>query len=50
LLSSFPCTCSGGDYEIVQGLDVDDFSRGRIDKSVAELSEERDAVKELGLI
>ena len=50
LISSFPCTCSGGDYEIVQGLDIDDFSRGRIDKSVAELGEERDAVKELGLI
>jgi len=50
LLSSFPCTCSGGNYEVVQGLDIDDFSRGRIDKSVAELGDERDAVKELGLI
>jgi malate dehydrogenase len=50
LISSFPCTCSGGDYQVVQGLDIDDFSRGRIDKSVAELADERDAVKQLGLI
>ena len=50
LMSSFPVTCSGGEYSIVQGLDLDDFSRGRIDASVAELAEERDAVKELGLI
>jgi len=50
LISSFPCTASGGRYEIVQGLDIDDFSRGRIDRSVAELGEERDAVRELGLI
>jgi malate dehydrogenase len=50
LISSFPVTCSGGKYEIVQGLDIDEFSRGRIDASVAELAEERDAVRELGLI
>jgi malate dehydrogenase len=50
LISSFPCTVSGGAYEIVQGLDIDDFSRGKIDASVAELAEERDAVKALGLI
>ncbi|WP_121258210.1 malate dehydrogenase [Nocardioides ferulae] len=50
LISSFPVTTSGGDWSIVQGLDVDEFSRGRIDASVAELAEERDAVKELGLI
>ena len=50
LISSFPCTTSGGSYEVVQGLDIDDFSRTRIDKSVAELAEERDAVEELGLI
>jgi malate dehydrogenase len=50
LISSFPCTCSGGSWEVVQGLDVDDFSRARIDASVAELAEERDAVKDLGLI
>src|SRR5690606_24098686 len=50
LISSFPVTCSGGEYAIVQGLDIDEFSRGRIDASVTELAEERDAVKELGLI
>jgi malate dehydrogenase len=50
LMSSFPVTCSGGEYSIVQGLDLDDFSRARIDASVAELAEERDAVRELGLI
>ncbi|MFP3907031.1 MAG: malate dehydrogenase, partial [Acidimicrobiales bacterium] len=49
LISSFPVTCSGGDYEIVQGLDIDEFSRGRIDASVAELIEERDTVADLGL-
>ena len=50
LISSFPVTTSGGKYQVVQGLDIDDFSRKRIDASVAELGEERDAVKELGLI
>ncbi len=50
IISSFPVTCANGSYEIVQGLDIDDFSRGRIDTSVAELVEERDGVKELGLI
>src|SRR3954463_6699872 len=50
LISSFPVTTSNGDWEIVQGLEIDDFSRGRIDASTAELAEERDAVKELGLI
>ena len=50
LISGFPCTCSGGEYEIVQGLDLDDFSRSKIDASVAELTEERDTVKEQGLI
>jgi malate dehydrogenase len=50
IISSFPCTCSGGEYSIVQGLDIDDFSRGRIDASAAELVSERDAVAELGLI
>ncbi|MDQ2728659.1 MAG: malate dehydrogenase [Actinomycetota bacterium] len=49
-ISSFPCTVSGGTYTIVDGLDLDDFSRSRIDASVAELVAERDAVKELGLI
>ena len=50
LISSFPCTVKDGKYEIVQGLELNDFSRGLIDASVAELAEERDAVKELGLI
>ena len=50
LISSFPCTSSGGQWSIVQGLEVDDFSRSKIDASVAELVEERDAVRELGLI
>jgi malate dehydrogenase len=50
LISGFPVTTSGGEYSIVQGLEIDDFSRSRIDASVAELAEERDAVKELGLI
>jgi malate dehydrogenase len=50
LVSSFPVTTSGGDWSIVQGLDIDDFSRARIDASTAELADERDAVTELGLI
>ncbi len=50
LMSSFPCTCRDGEWSIVQGLDIDEFSRGRIDASAGELQEERDAVKELGLI
>jgi len=50
LISSFPCTCKDGVYSIVQGLDIDDYSRGKIDASTGELSEERDAVRELGLI
>ena len=50
IISSFPCTCSGGDFQIVQGLEIDDFSRARIDASAAELVEERQAVSELGLI
>jgi malate dehydrogenase len=50
LISSFPCTTKGGRYEVVRGLDIDDYSRGKIDASVAELADERDAVRELGLI
>jgi malate dehydrogenase len=50
LISSFPCTCKDGVYSIVMGLDIDDYSRGKIDASTGELSEERDAVRELGLI
>ncbi|WP_166133684.1 malate dehydrogenase [Nocardioides ochotonae] len=50
LISSFPVTTRDGEWEIVQGLDIDDFSRARIDASVQELVEERDAVTALGLI
>ncbi|CAO0837463.1 Malate dehydrogenase [Streptomyces microflavus] len=47
IISSFPVTTKDGKYEIVQGLDIDEFSRTRIDASVKELTEERDAVREL---
>ncbi|MCW2766043.1 MAG: malate dehydrogenase [Nocardioides sp.] len=50
LISSFPVTTKDGDWEIVQGLDINDFSRARIEASTAELADEREAVKELGLI
>ncbi|RAJ38957.1 malate dehydrogenase [Kitasatospora sp. SolWspMP-SS2h] len=50
LISSFPVTTSNGTFEIVQGLDLSEFDRKRIDASVGELAEERDAVQELGLI
>jgi malate dehydrogenase len=50
VISGFPCTCAAGEYQIVQGLEIDDFSRARIDKSTGELVDEREAVKELGLI
>ncbi|MDO5682443.1 MAG: malate dehydrogenase [Propionibacteriaceae bacterium] len=50
IISSFPCTVTNGEYSIVQGLEVNEFSRAKIDASVAELVEERDAVKDLGLI
>jgi len=50
VVSGFPCTCSGGEYEIVTGLEIDDFSRERIDASVAELEGERETVSSLGLV
>ena len=50
LISSFPVTCSDGEYKIVQGLELSEFSRTRIDASVSELSDEREAVRDLGLI
>ncbi len=50
LVSSFPCTTKDGEWEIVAGLEIDDFSRPRIDASATELAEERDTVKGLGLI
>jgi len=50
LISSFPVTCKDGEYEIVQGLEISDFSRNRINKTVAELAEEREAIRSLKLI
>ena len=50
LISSFPCTCANGEYSIVQGLPINDYSRKMIDASVAELIDERDAVRSLGLV
>ncbi|HUG00028.1 MAG TPA: malate dehydrogenase [Ilumatobacter sp.] len=50
IISSFPCTCTNGEWSIVQGLDIDAYSRTKIDASAAELQGERDAVAELGLI
>lgn len=50
LVSSFPVTSDGTDWHIVQGLELDEFSRGKIDISVAELAQERDTVKKLGLM
>ncbi len=50
LISSFPVTTADGRYTVVEGLDLDEFSRTRIDASVAELGEERDAVQQLGLL
>jgi malate dehydrogenase len=47
IICGFPCTCSGGEWQIVSDLEIDDFSRGRIDASVDELKSERDAVKDL---
>ena len=50
LISSFPVTTKDGDWSIVQGLEINDFSRAKIDASTAELAEEREAVTGLGLI
>ncbi len=50
IICGLPCTCSGGEYSVVEDLEVPDFSRERIDGTVAELNEERDAVDGLGLI
>jgi malate dehydrogenase len=50
IISSFPCTCADGEYRIVTDLEIDDYSRGKIDASAAELVDERDAVSELNLI
>ena len=50
LISSFPCRCSAGNWEVVQGLELNDFSRSKLGLTVNELKEEREAVKELGLV
>jgi malate dehydrogenase len=50
LISSFPVRARNGEFEIIQGVEINDFSRGKIDASVAELAAERDAVRKLGLI
>jgi malate dehydrogenase len=50
LICGFPCTCEGGEYKIVEGIELDAFSREKIDASVLELTEERDTVEGQGLI
>lgn len=50
LIYSFPCTCSGGEWKIVQGLDINEFSRRKMDETAKELLEERDAVRELSIL
>jgi malate dehydrogenase len=50
IISSFPCTCANGTYAIVPGLEIDVFSRTKIDASASELVSERDTVGELGLL
>ncbi|MCP9491140.1 MAG: malate dehydrogenase [Solirubrobacteraceae bacterium MAG38_C4-C5] len=50
IVSSFPVRCSGGSYEIEQGLEVEEFAQAKIDATVKELTDERDAVKGLGLV
>jgi malate dehydrogenase len=50
LISGFPCTCANGEWSIVPAVEIDDFSRARIDASVDELRGERDTVKSLGLV
>jgi len=50
IFAGYPCTCAGGEYTVVEGLELDDFSRSRIDATVNELTDERAAVRELGLV
>jgi malate dehydrogenase len=50
VFSGYPCTCRGGEYTIVEGLEIDAFSRARIDASAKELAEEREAIKQLQLV
>ena len=50
IITSFPCTTQNAQYEVVAGLEIDDFSQQKIEASWAELVEERDAVAEMGLL
>ena len=50
IVAGLPCRCSGGEWSVVEGLEIPEFSRGRIDASAAELREEREAVSALGLV
>jgi malate dehydrogenase len=50
VIAGHPCTCSNGEYSVVEGLEITDFSRERIDATIAELNEEREAVAGLGLV
>jgi malate dehydrogenase len=50
IFSSFPVTCRGGSYEVVQDLEINDFSRARVEATVNELKEERDSVRQLELV
>jgi malate dehydrogenase len=50
IFSGYPCTCAGGEYTVVEGLELDEFSRSRIDATVAELNDERESVRQLGLV
>jgi malate dehydrogenase len=50
VIAGHPCTCSSGEYSVVEGLEITDFSRERIDATIAELNEEREAVAGLGLV
>jgi malate dehydrogenase len=50
IVAGLPCKCSGGEWSVAEGLEVSDFSRTRIDASISELKEERQAVSRLGLV
>ena len=50
IVAGLPCSCSGGEWSVVEGLEIPEFSRARIDASAAELQEERQSVSELGLV
>jgi malate dehydrogenase len=50
IFCGYPCTCSDGNYTVVEGLELDEFSRARVDATVTELADEREAVKQLGLV